>query len=491
MNITFNAVTLSPALAPMAAALLALVLDVLVPKRPVLPWLVSALGLIGALVGLGVVYTRSNGSARTLCSTAGQCFWQADSTALALQGLALAASLIVVVLALLERHTAHRHDHGLVRAVMVLAATAGSVGVVAAHDVASWLIMVELATLPGIVLAALTSGARAVHGALTLLATALVSFGVLALGVALWFTATANVRLSADAFLTAYADPVRRPLLVVATLLLFAGVGFKLSLAPFHSWTPETFAGSGSWVTAFLATTSKVGALGAMLVLLDAASALGSAALIPAAVAAAISMSVGNVMALRSRGVLRFMAWSTISQAGWVVLPMTVVAAGSRSAAASYLALYLVGTLSVFVVLAALESTRAKAGRHSGGSGEMSLTSLTGLFRTHPLLAATLALGLLALAGLPPSLIGVVAKIIALKPAIAGGMWWLVIIALINAMLGVAVYLRWIALMMQPADSATVARLPQPTRVYGVLAALMLLLLVVMSLAPHLLLRWF
>lgn len=492
MTISMNFVTLAPALAPMLAALVALVADVLVPRRPILGWVVAGLGLIAGMVAAGWLAVTGPSEPRTLCQQGGVCFWQVDRAGITLQLVALATAFVVVVLAALERHTAQRREQALARAVMVLTATAGCVGVVAARDLGSWLVLLELATIPGVVLAALTGGARALHGALTLLATMLLSFAVLALGAALWFAATGSFLMTGDAFLAATADADRHPLLVVAVMLLLAGVGFKLSLAPFHAWTPETFAGSGSWVAAFLATTSKVGALGAMLVLLRAASSLGSSALVPVGIAALISMTLGNIMALRSEGMLRFMAWSTVSQAGWVVMPLTVVSGGSVAAAASYLTLYAVGTIAVFVVMAALESADARAPLPSGRAHDVPLSSMRGLFRSHPLLAGTMALGLLSLAGLPPSIVGVVAKIVALKPVVFGGVWWLVIPALVNATLGVAVYLRWIMTMMRPTqDVREDAILPKTPRIYLVVAGLLACALVVTSLAPSLLLSAF
>lgn len=492
MNITVNTLTLAPALVPMVAAVVALIADVLAPKRVLVPWLIAALGLLGGGAGLALQYVEGERAPRTLCLTAGECYWRTDRPGMSLQAVALLSAVVVVALAAPEKHTVERAQHSLTRAVMILSATAGCVGVVAAHDVASWLVMLELATLPGVVLAALTSGRKAVHGALTLLATALLSFAVLALGVALWFAATGSPVLNADAFVQAHNNPAHRPLLVVAMMLMLAGVAFKLSLAPFHSWTPETFAGSGAWVSAFLGTTSKVGALGAMLVLLRAASAMGSSVLIPLGLAAVLSMTVGNVMALRSDGVLRFLAWSTVSQAGWVVIPMTVVSVGSVAAASSYLALYAIGTLAVFVVVAAFESADARAPMPSGPVRDVPITALAGMFRSHPLMAGTMALGLLSLAGLPPSVVGVVAKVIALKPAVAGGVWWVVILAVVNAMLGVAVYLRWIIAMMRPAQAMDQADvLPKTPRIYLVLAAFMSLVIIVLSVAPHLLLMGF
>lgn len=508
MKISFDALALAPAVVPMVGALLVLVVDVVFPKRARLPWALAVLVMLGALAAL--VASRLDGDhERTLCDSVGACFWQADHTAAGLQGLALATAAVVSMLALAERvdDAPGVKGHPSVRAMLLLSATAGCVGVVAARDLGSWLVLIELATIPSVVLVALRGGREAAHGALTLLVTALVSFAVLALGAAVWFAATGTASMTGNQVLDAFADPSRKPLVVLAMMLVLAGVGFKLSLAPFHAWTPEAFDGSGAWVAAFLATTSKVGALGGMLVVLRAAAGLGSSALTALAVVSALSMTLGNVMAWRQQRAARFMAWSTVAQAGWVVLPMTVVARGSVSAAAAYLALYTIGTLAVFVVLAALEDAR-------GRGQDVSLRDLRGLFRARPMMAATLALGMLALAGLPPSIVGVVAKIIALKPVIAGGVWWLVVVALVNAVLGVAVYLRWVAAMFAPAAEGPTASddtvgahgdvagasavvdadtttVPRPARIYGVLAAVACLAIVTTSLAPNLLLALF
>ena len=492
MNITFNALTLAPALTPMLAAVLALAVDAVLPKRPVLSWGIAAVGLLAGLVPLVQQFLAGQLQSRTLCTSSGVCYWMVDRAGMGLQAVALVSAVFVVVLAAVEQHTAARRQHGLTRAVMVLAATAGCVAVVAAQDLASWLVMVELATIPGIVLAALTTGPKAAHGALTLLTTAVLSFAVLALGASLWFAATGSVMLDGQAFTQAAHHPTQRPLLVVGTMLMLAGVGFKLSLAPFHAWTPTTFTGSGAWVSAFLATTSKVGALGAMLVLLRAAGALGPSALMPLGLAAVISMTVGNVMALRAEGLLRFLAWSTVSQAGWVVVPMTVVGGASVSAAACYLALYVLGTLAVFVALAAFEAADARAPLPGGPNRDIPAASLAGTFRTHPILAGTMTLGLLSLAGVPPTLVGVVAKIVALRPAVGEGLWWVVIIAILNAMLGLAVYLRWIIAMTKPSDDTPAhPSMPMTSWVYTALAVVVSAAIIVTSVAPNLLIGLF
>ena len=174
---------------------------------------------------------------------------------------------------------ADRRDHlrggPAVIVSLVLAATAGAAGVAAAHDLGSWLVCLELATLPAIALVALRGDARAGRGALALLTTSLVSFAMVALGAALWLLSTGEAVFAAGGVQDALADPERRVVLLLGALLLLAGLGFKLSLVPFHVWTPQAYAGATEPVAAFLAATSKVAALAALLVVVAAAASAG------------------------------------------------------------------------------------------------------------------------------------------------------------------------------------------------------------------------
>ena len=161
---------------------------------------------------------------------------------------------------------------------------------------------------------------------------------------------------------------------------------------------------------------------------------------------------------------MRLLAWSTVAQAGWVVLPLAAVSTAAVRAAAGYLLAYLVATLLAFAVVAALTGLRGPAAARTlsaYGSGR-------GLLREHPVLACGLGLALLSLAGLPPGLLGVVAKVVALRPVVAGGMWVLAVVAAANAVLGVAVYLRWLRVLLgavpgeQPVAAAGQAAVPSP-----------------------------
>jgi len=320
---------------------------------------------------------------------------------------------------------------------LVLAATAGATAVAGARDLGTWLVAIELATLPTVALVALRGARSAISGAVALLTASLVSFGLLALAAALWYTATGSGFLNPAAALAIVADPARRPILVLAVVVAIAGIGFKLSLVPFHAWTPEAYDGAPLPIAAFLAGVSKIAALAALLVVIRAISPLGAPPLTAIAIVSAVTMTLGNVMALRQGGVVRLLAWSTVAQAGWVVLPLAAVSSAAVSASGAYLLAYVLATLLAFAVIAALVQVR-------GSARARDLAEYRGLLRDHPVLASALALALLSLAGLPPGILGLVAKVAALRPVVDSQLWLLAVVAAVNAVLGVAVYLRWL-----------------------------------------------
>ena len=358
--VSVDAGVLLPVLAPAAGAAAVLVLDVVATRLRRSHYLLAlvsvVVGVFGTLPGLGAV----PGDARsTLCLPASpdRCFYAATAVGSGLQLAALLGALVTLLLAWPEERDAPE-GRAAVTASLVLTATAGATAVAAARDLGTWLVALELATLPIVALVALRGARSAVSGAVALLTTSLVSFAMLALAAALWLAATGRAFFDADAALVAAADPGRRAVLVLAVVLALAGIGFKLSLVPFHAWTPEAYDGAPLSVATFLAGTSKVAALAALLVVVQAVTPLGAPVLSAVAGLAVLSMTLGNVMALRQDNVVRLLAWSTVAQAGWVVLPLAAVSTAAVRASAGYLLAYLVATLLAFAVVAALTGLR-------------------------------------------------------------------------------------------------------------------------------------
>ncbi len=496
--VSLDAVALLPALGPAAGAVLVLVVDALLPRAASLA---RVLGLAALVVGLaGVVRPLASGTrvAQSLCLPApeGRCFYDTGPAGLLLQVAALVSGVVVVLLlwdppgALSgdPRKTAHteletlyeprlsgnpiiagrQHGGAGVTTALVLTTVAGATTVAAAVDLGTWLVALELATLPAVALVALRGTERAAHGAVSLLMTALLSAALTVLGAALWLVATHDPTFSAVSAASAWGQSRSRPAVALAILLMVAGLGFKLSAVPFHQWTPAAYAGSSVPVAALLATVSKMAALAGFLAVLRAVGGLGEPGghahqiAFVIAVLAAVTMTLGNVVALRQDDVVRLLAWSTIAQAGWVLLPLATLGEAGLRSAATYVVAYVVASLVAFAVVPWVGTA---------------LTDYRGLLRRHPLLGGVLVLGLVSLAGLPPGIIGLVAKVVALRPVMDAGLWPLALVAVANAVVGIAVYLRWVAVLFgEPSADAAPLAAPPSGRTGLALAATLLIL---------------
>ena len=470
-----DAVILAPALLPALAAVLVLVGDALLPGRRRWPPLLGiAVLLVAAGAALATGLRPASEPLRTLCLPApdGACLWTAGPATGTLQaGILLAGAAALALL----------HDAGggprdtTVTTTLLLAAATGGAGVAASRDIGAWLVTLELATVPLVALVALRGTRTAAHGALTLLVTSVTSFALLVLGSALWLTATGDAAFAADTVSAAWGDPERRTVLVLAVTVLLCGLGFKLSLVPFHAWTPQAYSTADIGTAAALATMSKVSAAAGLLVVASALTGTGPDAgrvSVVVGIVAAASMLLGNVVALRQDDATRLLAWSTVAQAGWVVLPVAALSASGIRASAAYVLVYALATMVAFAAVARV--------------GPGPLARFRGLLRRDRLTGGALALALLVLAGLPPGVIGLVAKVVALGPAVDAGLWPLVVVAVVAVVLGVAVYLRWFALLLgEPAG-----HVPSEGRGGGSRAVLVLgtALLVLLSAVPALLL---
>ncbi|WP_347354496.1 proton-conducting transporter membrane subunit [Intrasporangium sp.] len=486
--------TLLPALLPLAGVLVVLVADLVAPRLRGLPYAVAVVASLGAAAAALPGVAAGAGTARTtLCLGLGwfspgggspsgsgpvpyssamaalECLWRAGALGSSLQlGAGLAAAVCLALAWPVARARTGETTREPVEAVLFLTALTGTVVVAASRDIGTWLVALELATLPVIALVALPGTRAALAGAMQLLVTSLVSFALLAVGAALWFLATGAPFFSPDAALAAGPVPagvevagaaasVTPPsvaLLSLALVVILAGLGFKLSLVPFHAWTPTAYAGSTPAVATFLATVSKIGALAALLVVVQALARLGAPGLLAVAVVSAVTMTLGNVMALRQDDVVRLLAWSTVAQAGWVVLPLVSVSPLGQRSSGIYLLTYVAATLVAFAVVA---HTVQQVGARGRG-----MAAYAGLWQRSPWQAGALALALTSLAGLPPGVIGLVGKIVAFRPVVSEGWVWLALVAAGNAVLGVAVYLRWLRPVVNPVEPEVLAAATQP-----------------------------
>jgi NADH-quinone oxidoreductase subunit N len=256
-------------------------------------------------------------------------------------------------------------------------------------------------------------------------------------GVALMFGATGFTNIE-QISQKLQSGPV--PLLVfVAMSLMFVGLGFKVAAAPFHIWTPDVYEGAPSPIVGFMSTAPKAAAFAVLLRVVFTINAPGRFGLLW--VAAALSMTLGNVGALVQTNVKRLLAYSSIAHAGYVLMAFAMTDSANStagiSAAMFYTAAYAAMNVGAFAVVS-----------HFGNAGEryVSLEDYEGLGRTSPLLAATLTIFLLSLIGIPMTG-GFFAKFYVFSAAVKAHLIWLTLIGVVNSAIGAYYYLRIIVVM--------------------------------------------
>jgi NADH-quinone oxidoreductase subunit N len=280
----------------------------------------------------------------------------------------------------------------------------------------------------------------AASASVTFFLISVVSTAIALLGAALNYAATGALHLSR---LTSGVGPTA-PVATVGGTLLVIGFAFKVAAVPLHAWAPPTYDGAPVPVAAYLSTASKLGgvlALAAVVSRLDTGSTV--------AVLAVLTMTIGNLVALTQTRMVRLLAWSSIAQAGYILAPLALGAYGVRAALA-YTVFFVALEFIAFAVIAALRPPGADGGP---------LSFYRGVARRSPWPAAALVLSLAGLAGLPPGLAGLFAKVTIIDALIDRGWGWLAGVVALNAVIALAYYVRVAALLYSaPATApATVA----------------------------------
>jgi NADH-quinone oxidoreductase subunit N len=267
-------------------------------------------------------------------------------------------------------------------------------------------------------------------------------------GIALIFGATGSTNLDRIANAVA-AGAGRDPMLAIGFSLLLVGFGFKISAVPFHMWAPDAYEGAPTSITAFIATGSKAAAFASLLRVL--LTALRGAPLDwPMLIwgMAAITMTVGNVVALAQQNLKRMLAYSSIAHVGYMLVG--VVAGGSlgNGAVLFYLLVYTFTTAGAFGAILLLERNGREA---------VQLADYGGLATRHPVLAVALSVFLLSLIGIPPTA-GFVGKFYLFGAAVKSGYVWLAVIGVLNSAVAAYYYLRLIVFMYmrEPEGAPTV-----------------------------------
>ncbi len=357
--------------------------------------------------------------------------------------------------------------------LLLLISCIGAGAMVCSRHFASFYLGLEVMTIPlyGMI-SYICSGKRGVEAGLKYLILAGAASAFLLFGAALIFSEAGTLDFVGMACATVnYSGS----LVVLAGLaMVLVGVGFKLSLAPFHLWTPDVYEGAPAPVTAFMATVSKGAVLAALLRYFSTVSPDTFMSLRTAfSLAAAASMIAGNLLALRQTNVKRILACSSIAHAGYVAVAFLALGDIAAHAVAYYFAAYFAATLGAFGVITLL-SANGDLREHDA------MEDYRGLFHTRPVLAAVLALMLLSLAGVPLTA-GFLGKVYVFMAGIRAGLWWQTGVLVFASAVGLVYYLRIIAVMTatpKDGDHACEVLLPAvSSAAKGLLAALTLAVL--------------
>jgi NADH-quinone oxidoreductase subunit N len=434
---------LSPLLALLGAATIVLLFGLLRP-RVVRETLVPLLALagFGAAIGLGI---WQHGEHKDLIAGA----LRRDDLTNVLSYVFSAGGAAAVLLswrAVAPREAAHGEYYAL-----LLTSAAGMWVLVAAQNLVSLFLGLELLSIPLYVLCATEMRrATSLEAGLKYLIIGSVGSATLVYGLAFIYGATGSTDFAGIA--SGVGDVSTDPLLLTGIALSVAGLGFKASVAPFHQWTPDVYEGAPTPITAFMAVATKAAAFGAIVRLFDVALIDTSTDWAPALAAlATVTILVGNVGALGQSSLKRLLAWSSVAQAGYMLAGVVVATRLGVQATVFYLAVYLLMNVAAFAVIVIRE-------RETGLGDDIS--AVQGLGAEHPLLATSMTLAMLGLAGIPATA-GFIGKFYLIDAAVAGDYAWLGVVIVVGSMVSLAYYLKVIAAMwMQDAPTATTALAP-------------------------------
>jgi NADH-quinone oxidoreductase subunit N len=350
--------------------------------------------------------------------------------AIVFQEVVIAGALFSLLLA---AHLGRDDQSGGAIALMLWSAS-GAMLMAGAANLLTIFLGFELLSLALYCLCALGPRATARESALKYLILSSTASGFMLYGMALLFGATGSVQLAA------LAAPSASPaLFALGGGMFMIGLAFKLSLVPFHVWTPDVYEGAPLPVTAFMSVVTKAGALAVIARFAYAAlpQPESQAMLAPLWVIAALSMIVGNVGALAQTDMKRLLAYSGIAQLGYVVAALAGTTSLGLRYAIFYLVAYMFMNMGAFAVVALLSR------EHEEGSR---LEAYRGLGYRRPVLAAAMTFFLLALAGLPPTA-GFTGKLLILASAVDAGYAWLAVVLIVGTAISAYVYLKIVRLM--------------------------------------------
>jgi len=443
-----------PELSLAAFAIVVILLDLFTQRKGLL----VAVSLVGLVVAAGFTIAMWGGGSQAIFNN----MLAVDNFALFFKLLFLAIAALVV-LASVDYVSNFARFQGEYYALVLLSAL-GMMLMAATTELITIYVALELTSISLYILVGFLKDPKSTEASLKYLLLGAVASAVLLYGMALVFGFTGETQLGEIARTIQAMPPqalLASPALILGIVLLVAGFGFKITAVPFHMWVPDVYEGAPTPITAYLSVGSK--AAGFAIILRVFYSAFGLPEWLSLdwglifAVLSAIGMTLGNVVAISQTNIKRMLGYSSIAQAGYLMVGLATVGLSpaadilGRSGLLFFLASYALTNLGAFIAIIAI----------SGKLNSDLIDHYSGMGKRAPLLALALTLCLISLIGLPPAA-GFMAKFYIFSGAVHHGLLWLVIIAVINSVISAYYYLRVVKVMWlgQPASAEKVPSSP-------------------------------
>jgi NADH-quinone oxidoreductase subunit N len=434
---------ITPLLTLVGWACLLLLIDLFIPKgRKSITAVLAAVGLVAALI---LTVTRMGETAEAFSGMFVQ-----DGFSTTLQILFLSIGLVAIAQAndYLRRRGIEQGEYY----TLLLFTISGMMLMASAGDLIVVFLALELLSIPLYILAGFARPEiPSEEAALKYFLLGAFASGFVVYGIALVFGATGTTAL--EGVVKAASAGVALPwLLLVGAGMILVGLGFKVAAVPFHMWTPDVYHGAPATVTAFMSVGAKAGGFAALLRVFISAFPTTAQTWGPAAMwIAALTMAWGNIAAIAQSNLKRMLAFSSIAHAGYILMSLPAastqaVAPEAVRAALFYLLGYAITNLGAWGVVVALENSEG---------GGVDIDDLAGLGAKRPVMAVAMALFMLSLTGVPPT-VGFIGKFYVFRAALEANLIWLALVGVVTSLISAYYYLRVIVVMyMQVGEPVT------------------------------------
>ena len=361
--------------------------------------------------------------------------------------------------------------------VIMIFATLGMMVMASANDLITLYIGLELMSISFIILTAYDKKSiKSTEAGTKYVLLNAMSTAVLLYGMSLLYGLSGSVNFpDIISFLSSGSN---HSMVVLGSVLVIAGFGFKISAAPFHMWSPDIYEGAPTPVTAFLAGGSKVAGFAVLIKILMQVMQSNQSTVVVLVIALSIlSMMIGNIIAIPQTNLKRMLAYSGVAHAGYILIGIVSYTTAGISAMLYYMLLYIFATIGAFASITAF----------SNQTGKDDIQDFSGMWKRSPLLTAVLLISLLSLAGIPPAA-GFIGKFYLFTAAAQQGYLWMAFVAMGMSVVSIYYYIVVIRVMlMGEASDSTKIKIPASLKLVMIVSAIMIL---VMGLYPGPITNW-